>query len=587
MANLCADRYTRYAGLTPAFTMSYSTNNGGAIIAPLYVHCDATATVSTAVAEAFGNLWYKFEVVEGGSWGNWSYGRQMAKNVCYGPIAGFLIPSDGTYTIRLTVFDGYAQRSTEQSITVTSADAHYAGGATICINVNGDSDFSAKPSGATEVNLSAANDFDAAIATHVANNTRVLFKGGSTFNASTDGTITETNVTVGSYGTGRAIVSCTAGAGVINPSGSTNLRVLDLECNANANASASILQTNPASALTGLTVSNCYTHGGGRGIYIHGTGSAGLAQSPVLVGVFGCIVSDTSYSCFWMGQKVCIIGSSFNSNFAGAGSHTMRMKYGQRFNVSNCDLRDPIAGGAGFKCTAPDRNGAGWDTTDNSKTKLGVVSDNYFQGSTTYELHIGPQTTAQDGTCEDIIDERNMYDATTGNGSFVVLGATRIISRNNIGRLLGGADTRFAMVERNSNNSAPAPVPSGVNVLNWSVYSSRSDVSAHTFAYVNSGDATVFKNHAIHAPSLDGTLTVLDNSGTNTVTGSNASAAQITGATSPFANATPSTAAQFAAANWALAAGDPAVPVFDDYTGALRYKGNKAPVIDLGAVQTS
>lgn len=596
MAYDCATRYAKLNGLNVGFTLTYDTVKQ---CNPLFVHCDASATIASGVADPFRNLWYKWvvtgAVVDTSAWGNWSYGRQVAKNTCYGPIAGFLLTAADTYTITLTVFDGYAQKTISQTVVVADQDATFATTNTIAINANGDADFSGAPSGATTYNCPAGDNFRTAISANMANGKRLLFKAGTTFTQAVgDVAITsKTGCVIGSYGAannGRAIWATGLNGDFCALTSVTSFRFQDIEIDGTgfATAIAANLKNAAAGAQSSyVTYSNVYAHAVGKGMFIGVQGTTlDIAAPLTCVGIFGCRVEGmaepggSGYALFAFAKQFCVIGNNFDANGNGTGAHVTRFGYAQKFNISNNDVKNPSAGQGTLKVVSLDRDVFG--VVEAAATRQGVVSDNMVSGSgSAYGLAMTPVTSSQNGLVEYVIAERNFFTAGSSSSEAFWNSGQNNTYRNNIDIMTGAASALTVFVK--TDGSSPAPQPTGNEVLNISMYNAISDSSAHTFLENDNGSDTIFGNCVLWAPAADGTLTVVSGSA---VTHTNSSASQITGASSPFSSAAPSTAADFAAANYALTAGT-LLNVFDDYNADLRYFGNKTPVIDMGAVQTS
>lgn len=142
----------------------------------------------------------------------------------HGPVVKVCYDTPGVYQVRLYAYEPSSGKYaiTTTTVTVNSADNQYPGTQTICINPNGDSDFSAAPPGAQTFELASGNAFDE---THPAwanmsgsSPYRFLFKGGESFvfnlNASSSDWIS--GLMLGSYGSGRATIDATGSGGNID-----------------------------------------------------------------------------------------------------------------------------------------------------------------------------------------------------------------------------------------------------------------------------------------------------------------------------------------------------------------------------------
>ncbi|MCA9368573.1 hypothetical protein KC887_10115, partial [Candidatus Kaiserbacteria bacterium] len=130
-----------------------------------------------------------------------------------GPIEAHIYKASGTYNPSVLVIEpssgktATASLSGGSAITVLDPDDVYPGTQTICINPVGDSDFSAKPTGAQEYNSNTfltADDVwtDQMPATLPL---RFLFKGGATFTSNISvASYSDAGFRIDSYGTGKA-----------------------------------------------------------------------------------------------------------------------------------------------------------------------------------------------------------------------------------------------------------------------------------------------------------------------------------------------------------------------------------------------
>lgn len=99
-----------------------------------------------------------------------------SKNAEFGPEAGHVFRTAGTYTVTLYVtYGGVETAVATQSITVTSADTYFSGTNTICFSNS--TDFTGAPAGSTQVTTTS---YDTALG-YIASGKRLLFKRGDTF----------------------------------------------------------------------------------------------------------------------------------------------------------------------------------------------------------------------------------------------------------------------------------------------------------------------------------------------------------------------------------------------------------------------
>ena len=154
-------------------------------IAPLYVHFDATGTVSPQTARPFHEVRYTWDFGEttGPGIANWGKGAQLtSRNTDEGPIAGHVFETAGTYTVTLTCRDGVNTKTATTTITVTAADAatEFLTTNTVCVSTSGN--FTGAPAGSTNVTTS---DLATALANLTGSVKRILFRTGTSPRRST------------------------------------------------------------------------------------------------------------------------------------------------------------------------------------------------------------------------------------------------------------------------------------------------------------------------------------------------------------------------------------------------------------------
>ncbi len=144
--------------------------------APLFIHFDATASTDTESARPFHDLEYIWSFGDT-SPGNWTHGGVTSKNSDFGPIAGHVFETVGSFTVELSVTSraNEANDTVTVEITVTDPDTVFAGALTTCFYTDSVGDNC--PSGATEVQ---SDEFDVKIDGMPAGE-RYLFKCGNSF----------------------------------------------------------------------------------------------------------------------------------------------------------------------------------------------------------------------------------------------------------------------------------------------------------------------------------------------------------------------------------------------------------------------
>ncbi len=593
MAYLCADRYARYTALTPMATLSRVSGT-----APCAVHCTAVGTTSSALTQPERRCWFKWEVV-GASWGNWSFGSQEAKAATGwgGPNAGFLFTTAGTYTVRLSVFDGYVTKTADTVVTIANPDTVFSTTNTICINVNGDADFTGAPVGATEVSLPAGDVFQTAISTYLASGKRLLFKKGSTFNLTADNTINTAIVgaQIGAYGTGdRPIIASTTAIKhfILSNAGISDLTIYGLECNG-SNAGSMFMQWT-VNGITNLT--NYDLDVSDIGIGAKSSGTAQLINPAFFECDFDDFTGTVGGACVYIyAQKLMVVGCNMGNNNVEHIIRTPLAKYAIISNNTLHDVEQPgvvIGGKHAIKMHAPVYS------TDADISNWNVICANKFpvNDNCVIAVELRPETNSLDERVEDSFFERNWYIAGLLSQAGITVGGTRITVRNNIGVVTGAVAERLVTVERRG--SAPAPTPIDTWVDGNTTYTASNDTVSYPVALGESNPCvdTICYNQLAWGPNntqvggnAPSTIRVFANAtGTVGATGTlgNSSVVQFQGATSPFTDSTPADplAGDFDPANYALGNGYDS-GLLGDFNGNLRSFGNTAPVIDMGAVQ--
>lgn len=271
-------------------------------VAPLYVNFDATATTSTLSTNPSHELFFAHDFGDPGS-GTWANGVQSAgltsKNAAFGPVAGHVWETPGTYTYTCVATDGANPATRTKTIVVLDPNVVYAGALTICISNS--NNFTGAPAGATQVNRAADTDMYAAWIAHKASNKRILFCKADTWVASaTIDAGSLSNMIVGGYGTGVAhtfasgtLVSVTPATGIgtmFQGGGATDVKFCEFKITANA-THYGVAVTNATG--TNLTWYKIETRGAYAGFSIT-TGSLTLNSLHQHVGncLYECLVDD-------------------------------------------------------------------------------------------------------------------------------------------------------------------------------------------------------------------------------------------------------------------------------------------------------
>jgi hypothetical protein len=214
--------------------------------APLILHLNCENTRAPGLTGfPWEELHYEWDF--GGITGDFTYGvKNHDKNKAFGPLACPLYEEAGTYTITLTVTHPESGTVAIESfeVEVDDPDDTWAGTKTVCINPEGDTDFSEAPTDALEVQ---EDDVKQVILTYAdAGDVRILWKRGCSFTCpSTTAEFQGTLGMLGAYGTGEKpiFVLTNNSTTVFNPNtGAIDWRICDIEidCMTNSVTSATV-----------------------------------------------------------------------------------------------------------------------------------------------------------------------------------------------------------------------------------------------------------------------------------------------------------------------------------------------------------
>jgi hypothetical protein len=628
----------------------------------LAVFCDASATTSTLTQYPFHDLLYIWEVV-GASWGNYAYGQQRSKSVSYGPVAAFVFDTAGSYTIKLTVFDGLSSKTTTQAITVTAADTVFSTTNTIVVSTDGN--FAGKPTGATEI---TSSDFDDVINTNIATGKRILFRGGQTFTSSAQADIDVAGPgIVGSFGTGKAIIQSGNNTIITGSDNATDWRVMNLEIDGQSNISAIGLHgsgsfsqftyygldvrnvklgwsldantldllnnvgvtTLSATANIGATQCQVTSAAGmviGQGISI--TDNANNEQIGEITNISGNIITFTpativacnlgkavsfyvrdvsgvsnplwdqiciaectidnligadnsgANGMFLCASRLSVIGNSVNTQ--GGGEHAIRSMRIDRGVVQNNTTAEVIDSKSNITLRSLAYAGTATLAVGSKSNKV-VCSDNLTNAGGSAG-GCGPRNGQVDGRSENYIFERNQSSAVAATTDMWVLIGDYVTHRNNICDMSANTTVSGARsVKIESGNTGGMPDPSYNWIYNNSFYRAGAGGATYRCILVQVGCTNINAfNCAAYGPSTTGPVMVTNQTVGGVTSGDNWPDADIV-TDLPYANATPSIPAQYAAAGAAIGGGDSALPVFIKFDLSRYGYGNTAPTLNIGA----
>ena len=388
---------------TGAISVSLAVSNAGSTgvsgAAPLVVYFDAVGTTSsniplrvnatqgyttTAVDEAARRCVFSWDFGDPkaatytDTYGNtlsntWTYGNPAynSKNTeVGGGTAVHVYDTPGTYTVTLTVSDGFTTGVRTQTITVSDPDVVFSGANTICISTDGSTGWG--PSGATY--QTTAPSWSSL------SGKRVLFKRGQNFsalggiNAITGGS----NVRVGAYGSGAKPIISTISLGGGRPANTSwlnNWVVSDLNV---TGGSASINGFGTNMAL--IRVDSAGSSGGDcmgmgqDGYYTYSDPFRFVPQSSMVMSTNHFVIECTlpgsytqNYGIIADVYKGAVIGCYFNK----VRFHSFRSGSGYRSILAHNTFDSDSNGDATYHCIKT--HGAGNDATGNIPWQLSAA----------------------------------------------------------------------------------------------------------------------------------------------------------------------------------------------------------------------
>lgn len=401
-------------------------------VAPLAVLFDATTTTAPRGVDPFRQLRYEFDF--GDERGQtWPVSMQAKNTQSGGPLGAHVFEHAGIYTVRLRVTDPRTGTSDEATVLVTvlDADAHYGGGATVCVSST--ADFSGCPAGALQ---------QAGLPTAYGG-LRVLLRRGETFPNVVLG-VGDAGATVGAFGAGASPVVSAVYVGFDQPLNSdfaTDIRVMDLQ------VTGSMIQCIGSRV---LFLRNRVL-GGGGGIYFGGVDylanpSAAGRVLPVedfqhareIFLVENTVLGATGgegYNAFGDGSRIALLGNTMGIS----QHHTLRLTAAHKALIAHNELRGVSLVGNGH---ALKLHSGGLLPYDDAYAVSGkswaseqiVVADNVFGSvadNNQWTVDISPQSDAFNEGVQDVIIERNQFVRGTSSVEDLVLGGRRLTTRAN------------------------------------------------------------------------------------------------------------------------------------------------------------
>lgn len=472
----------------PVASVTPSRTSG---VAPLCVTFDATGTTDADVSNAFRDLFYMWNFGDTDS--TWEYGANtaMSKNFATGAVPGHVYETPGTYTWTMIVWDGANADVETGTITVTDPDTVFSTTNTVVVSTG--TDFTGKPTGATEV---TSSDFDATIGTYVGTGKRVLFKRGDTFNASTTANISASGaISVGAWGTGaKPIVQALSSiGGVININNTAvdDLRICDLDV-VGIGATDTGVTCSVGAAVDNVLFLRVTGREIGAGIVVQSGSSVtgGIVQECVIYNYYD---SSGGNAIFGNWQKSALIGNTFGPADIAA-EHNVRLQPAYKVTVSNNTITTPASTKMVLTIRALEH------VTSADDSQYVVVTDNYLVGNRfAWTVQIAPASDLQNNHIYDVICERNWLVSGASTTTGFIVTATRATIRNNLIDLSNSAS--FTGVDINYTNTAGVPVPDDCRIYNNTMYSSTEDGTAYGVSIDTEPTNTVVVNNLVYAPT--------------------------------------------------------------------------------------
>lgn len=479
-------------------------------VAPLAVFFDASATTSPATAMPFHEIKYTWTFGDPANGANWAFGArpgQLSKNTAYGPVAGHVFETPGTYTVTLSAFDGKSTASKTTTITVTDPNTVFSGTNTVCV-ANGSLPVAGTngcPSGAAVANLAS---LQVLADTWGQASRRILLKRGDAWNTVPYTFFGRGDTIIGAYGAGapplvRLTSANTAGITVFsNKQAINNFTLMDIDfvgAGGYGNV-ASFAGEYPGSHFLALR--------------LRSSGIAGVSATGSGLSVIDCDFSNLSGGQGYVGvyvdnaSQVAIQGNRIHD--ATKVEHNIRTHAAKEV-ISNNSLYAP----APTKQAVTVRGmGLNYTTAWSGKwAEHIVVSDNDIDAGPNagWVVQISPTNDGMDERIRDVIFERNYVHGPSGTLLISEVHERGTI-RNNLFVPSDNGVYDYPTVSIVHTNGTAAPVPSSHFIYNNSFYrpaGAHPHYAAVGIGVGNSGNTTyptgtVIKNNLAYAPFSTG-----------------------------------------------------------------------------------
>jgi hypothetical protein len=575
-----------------------SRSNG---VAPLAVFFDASGTTSSVTSRPFHEIEYRWTFGESGSgtWANGAKAGTASRNEAMGPVAAHVFESAGTFPITVSAFNGTSTVSYSCNITVTSADAEFAGNKTVCVSAVGN--FAGCPAGASQV--TSSNPTTAVANNMGAGNKRILFARGETYSTTSTIQINRPGPgLIGAYGTGAKPMFLNASSigtfamSSMSTPAISDWRLVDLRIDGGGFVSSTAIYG--GGSINNVLINRVDIQNVKNGVSFSHSNLDAINNSgftsPMWDGIF--ITNSTVYNLvgtgatggngFYVGAwRLAVMGNNINNNFNG--EHGMRSAYSDRSVWQHNTIQGIASGRAFLTLRSPGQGEATLSTQLPGVvyTQKLLASDNHLIGSsaTSGFAGTGPTNQGSSGRAREQIWERNLLVGGSGTSGYFGFAGYQITARNNIMIIpAGSASMAFA-----GQPLDVSPNPTDIWIYNNSIYYGGTDRFQLLVLVGGSmaGSQYTVRNNLWYGPnSSDGTqinniagstLTTCPNC--NTALGEEGEVKL-----SPrFTASPPTTAAAFKPLAGSYAIGRAmAVPVWSDYFG-VPTTGSR----DLGAIR--
>lgn len=505
--------------------------------APLSVHFDASGTTATGVTYPFHELEYKWNFGDSGA-GNWTYpDTSRSKNEAIGPVAVHVFETPGgPYTVTLDVRNPANSESAQDTVSITVDDPDSTFSSTNTIVFSNDTDFTGKPSGATEVTTS---DYASAINTYLADGKRLLFKRGDAFTTSSSISINFSSVStgalVGAFGSGaKPTVTHTTG-GQIHPMGGGTGKTerivfmdLDVDCGSTSN-DISFLNDEGGSTgrMDNILCFRIDTSNAGSGVMTFDSTALGTSSADFshYCGAVECTQSGNAASWRWniWGRGNFLLGCDFDCT--NAGGHGMRCGLWHKDVFAYNRITDAASAVHHLKLHSPNWAGSTGGSDFDEYSELSIVGWNLLdQGFAQTALQVAAINSDKDNRMRDLIIDGNIIKTNgTSCNRAARVDCLRCTIRNNIhdGDLYNSSNVNHGGFRlTNSGNRHPDFPPGDYWCVNntFDDRASGDSLRAFVLAYSGLGDVLVANNIVFRSVSPDAAYVEVTPTGTLTET---------------------------------------------------------------------